>query len=231
MNDQATATINFENKVHRYGKITSYALCLLFVLVPFSVQTAFGVEVDFQKTLLAFTTAMTVFGPAALTEFVSYVPILGAGGQYLAFTTGNIMNMKMPVATSGLKLAGVDPGTPEAEPITMIAVGISSLVTTAILFLGLMLSAQMLPTLQSPQLAPAFDNIMPAILGPVSAPILVKNLKQSSLPCALSAVLTIVLGYGTIAARQSYLLPVFLVISVAWAYFLYKRRDTEAAAK
>ena len=226
MNDQVAATANFENKVHRYGKITSYALCILFFLTPVAVQTAFGIEVDFQKTLLAFTTGFAVFGPGAFAEFISYAPILGAGGQYLAFTTGNIMNMKMPVAASGLKLCSIDPGTPRAEPITMIAVGVSSLVTTAILFLGLMLSARMLPTLQAPQLAPAFDNIMPAILGAVATPVLLKNLKQSSLPCALSAGLTIILGYSTIAARLAYLIPVFLVVSVAWAYFLYKRNHT-----
>jgi len=230
MSDHENATINFESKVHRYGKITSYALCLLFIAVPLAIQLSFGIGIDFAGTLVAFVAAISAFGPAALTEFVSYLPILGAGGQYLAFTTGNIMNMKMPVATSGLKISGIDPGTPEAEPISMIAIGISSIVTTVILFFGLILSAQMLPVLQSPALAPAFDDVMPAILGAIAAPILTKNLKLSSVPCILAAGLTIIAGYSAVAAKQSYLLPIFLVIAVAWSYFLYKKDNAKATA-
>ena len=229
--DQTAATDIFESKIHKYGKITSFGLCALFVFVPLAIQLSFGIKIDTAGTFLAFTAAIAAFGPAALTEFISYAPILGAGGQYLAFTTGNIMNMKMPIATSALKLSGIEPGTKEAEPITMIAIGVSSIVTSLILFFGLLLSAQMLPVLQSPQLSPAFDNIMPAILGAVAAPILTKNLKLSSVPCILAAILTTAVGYSTVSANQSYLLPVFLVIAIAWAYFLYRRSDKNKAAK
>jgi len=87
----------------------------------------------------------------------------------------------------------------------------------------------MLPMLQSPSLAPAFDNIMPAILGAVSAPVLIKNLKLSSVPCILAAGLVLTFGYPAVAAKQAYLMPVFLVIAVAWSYVLFKQDSAKKA--
>lgn len=213
----------YEKKLHRYGRFTSFLLSITFILVPLAIQFIFKIKISVGETLTAFAAAMMVFGPTALVEFASYPPILGAGGQYLAFTTGNIMNMKIPVSVSGMKICKVEPGTKEAGPVTMVAIGVSSIVTTIIVFLGLLLSAQLLPVLQSPTLKPALDNVMPAIMGSLAAPMLVKDWKAASVPCAIAGVITIIVGYQAFAAKQTIYLPVFLIISVAWSYFLYKR--------
>ncbi|WP_100066170.1 hypothetical protein [Miniphocaeibacter massiliensis] len=222
MNDK---DLIYEKKLHRYGKFTSYLLSLTFILVPLGIQLIYGIKIDIMKTLGAFLAAFMVFGPTALVEFFSYPAILGAGGQYLAFTTGNMMNLKIPVSVSGMKVCHVEPGSKEAGPVSMIAVGVSSIVTTLIVFVGMLLSAQLLPVLESEFLKPALDNVMPAIMGSLAAPIFFKDWKTSSVPCILAGILTLMMGYAKFSAKQTIMLPIFLIVSVAWAYILYKRKN------
>jgi hypothetical protein len=213
----------YDKNVHLFGIISTIIIILTFVAVPLGIQIAFRVSIDVQKMLLTLLAALAVFGPIAVCEFVSYAPIIGAGGQYLGFITGNMMNMKVPAAKNAQKICNVDAGTPEADAVATIAIGVSSIVTTVILFIGMLLIGQIAPFLQKPVFKPAFDNIMPAIFAPLAIPAIVKSLKIASAPVILAIAGTIIFGYAAIAANQSYLLPVALILSVLWAYFLYKR--------
>ena len=69
------------------------------------------------------------------SEALSYTPILGCSA-YLAFITGNIMNLKLPVAANAMNLTQKQPNTPEGEAIASVAVAVSSLMTIAILTLA-----------------------------------------------------------------------------------------------
>jgi hypothetical protein len=213
----------YDNKVHLFGMISTAVVILAFIGVPLAIQFYFDIDVDARLTFLTFASAISVFGPIAVCEFISYTPILGSSGTYLAFVTGNVMNMKMPAAKNAQKIAGVEAGTPEADAVATIAIGVSSIVTTVILFLGMLLIAQIAPFLSKPVFKPALDNLLPAIFAPLAIPAFVKSFKIASLPVVVTIVITLIFGYAKIASLQSYLLPVFVVLSILWAYFLYKK--------
>ena len=44
-------------------------------------------------------------------EPISYFPIVGVAGTYMAFVSGNISNLRIPCAMIAQKAAGVEPGT------------------------------------------------------------------------------------------------------------------------
>lgn len=217
--------LKFRNSVHKYGLITTVVLILMFILLPIALMIIKNIQLDWGRTFQGILAGLISFGPVAITEFISYVPIMGAGGLYLSFTTGNISTMKLPAATNALKICNLQGGDEAAEPISMIAIGISSIVTTVILFAGMLLSAQLLPILERPSLAPAFDNVLPAILWAMAVPAFAKDLKTTSVPAISVAVVTLIFGYSTIAGIQTYLTPVFLLVALAWSYFLYKRKN------
>ncbi len=150
--------------------------------------------------------------------------------MYQVFITGNTMNMKLPAAQSGQKLAGVKPGSKEADIVSVISIGVSSLVTMVILFVGMLLASWMLPLLSSETLAPAFDNLMPAIMGALLVPKIKQDPVLASVPCIIAAIVTLVLGYATVTMLQTYLLPVFLILSVGWGYFIYRQHQKKAAS-
>lgn len=69
------------------------------------------------------------------------------------------MNMKLPAATNALRVNDVERGSDEAEVFTTLAIGASSIVTTLILFLGMLFLGNLLvPIITGPALAPALKS-------------------------------------------------------------------------
>ncbi|MGL6199738.1 MAG: hypothetical protein ACRC3H_12490 [Lachnospiraceae bacterium] len=226
--ENKNASTNYGNRVHIVGIISSLMVIISLVIVPLGAQILFKQDVDWGPTLKAMGSAALVFGPVAVIEFLSYLPIIGAGGQYLSFTTGNVMNMKLPAATSGRKIAEVEEGTEEGDVVSMVSIAVSSITTTLIVFIGMIVGAQILPVLQSDLLSPAFNNVMPAIMGALGIPIIVKSLKLASVPVALSVILTLYLGYEAFMAQQGNRMILFLIVSLLWAYILYRRNLSQS---
>jgi len=215
----------YDKKVHRLGWITTFIAVVALALVPFLTQKAFSLQIDGPVTLKTLLTALTVFAPVAICEFISYVPILGAGGLYIAFVTGNVMNMKLPAGKNAQKICNVEAGTPEAEAVATLAAAVSTITTTLILTLGMILITQVLPLLKSPVLAPAFNNILPAIFAAIALPVFVKSAKSASVPVAVTVLLVVILGYSRVCSPyiQFWVLPSFLIFAVLWEYVLYRR--------
>lgn len=156
-------------------------------------------------------------------EVVSFSPFLGSAGTYLSFITGNIMNMKLPAATNALRVNDMERGTDEGEVITTLAIGASSIVTTLILFLGMLFLGNLLvPIITGPALAPAFNNVTPALTGALAAPYFMKN-KKLSIPTIIAAVLLyLILGYSFMSANYSYFMLGFIVVSFLCYLGMYK---------
>ena len=216
-------SIEFNNLMHKFGRISSVVILLALMAVPFLIGIIFNVRINIRATLTAAVSVAAVFFPVMLIESLAYAPIIGPGGFYLALITGNIMIMKLPAAVSSINLTGYKQGSQEADVISIIAVGVSALVTMAILVIGLVLGTLMMPTLQSPVLAPAFANLMPAIIGAVAIPFFVINIKGSLVPYAAAAVVLYLMGRPSYTLYSSLLIPFFILLSIGWHYVLYKQ--------
>jgi hypothetical protein len=132
-----------------------------------------------------------VWTVSSVVEFLVYTPMLGAGGGYLAFITGNLINMKIPCAMNAREIAGTKAGTTENEIISTLSIATSSLVTIAVLALGVLLLVPLQPILQSPTLAPAFDNVVPALFGAMAYQYYRKNIRLALAPLLLMSALFI----------------------------------------
>lgn len=216
---------SYINSVHRFGKISTSIAILLILMVPAVLTLVYGkdIEFNFSNTISAIITLTAIYGVVSIVEVVSFSPFLGSAGTYLSFITGNIMNMKLPAATNALRVNNVERGTEEGEVITTLAIGASSIVTTLILFLGMLFLGNILvPIITGPALAPAFDNVTPALTGALAAPYFLKN-KKLSAPTIIAAILLyLVLGYGFMSAHYSYFMLGFIVISFLCYLGFYK---------
>lgn len=215
---------SYESTLHTLGRWSTAIVLAALISVPLLIGLLFSVKIDIPATGAVILGVISMFGVIGAIEFVSYAPILGIGGQYLSFITGNIANMKLPAAISSVKVSGYAPGTKEAEIVSTIAIAISSLVTTAILALGMVFLSSLLPVLQSPTLSPAFTNMMPALLGALATPFFLKDYRTASVPMLFAAILTLILGYAAISQLQAFLMPVMLAVAIGWAFFLYKKK-------
>lgn len=224
-NNKKAASDSYLESTHRIGRISGIGAVLLILMVPAVITFVFRNEIslDFSRTLSAIITLTAIYGVVSVVEVVSYCPFLGTGGTYLSFITGNIMNMKLPVAMNSLRVNKLDRDSDEAEVVTTLAIGASSIVTTLILFLGMLFLGKLLvPIITGPALAPAFNNVTPALTGALAAPYFMKN-KKLSIPTVIAGcLLYLVLGYAFMSANYSYFMLAFIVISFMCYLGLYK---------
>ena len=220
-----SASQSYLNSTHRLGRVSGIIAVLLILMVPAVITFVYRnqITLDMPKTMSAIITLTAIYGVVSMVEVVSFCPFLGTGGTYLSFITGNIMNMKLPVAMNSLRVNKLDRDSEEAEVVTTLAIGASSLVTTFILFLGMLFLGNLLvPIITGPELAPAFNNVTPALTGALAAPYFVKN-KKLSIPTVIAGcVLYLVMGYSFRSSNYSYLMLAFIVISFLCYLLLYK---------
>ena len=147
--------------------------------------------------------------------------MLGVGGTYLAFVTGNLTSLKAPSALNAMENAEVTPGSEEGEVISTLAIATCSIVTTLVLVVGVCLLTVVSPILDSPALAPAFDNILPALFGGLAVVYVSKNWKLAITPLIFMVVLF--LCVPSLASSVGVLVPVGVVIALIAARIMYKK--------
>lgn len=182
---------DFNNSLHRLGRFTLIVGLILLVAVPFLFGMISGVMPDIQAFLKGFANVAVVYFPVSLVEFLVYAPMLGAGGSYLAFLTGNVTNMKIPCAMNARDIAKTDVGTAEHEIVSTISVAVSAIVTTLVILVGVLLLVPLQPVLNNPVLQPAFDNVVPALFGALALKYFAKSPKIAIIPLVLMCLLCI----------------------------------------
>ena len=191
MNEKEKFLEEFNKGLHRIGVITSVAVIILLVAVPFVIGMINGVTPDLQGFLSGFAKVGIIYIPVAVVEFLVYTPMLGVGGSYLSFITGNVTNMKIPCVMNAKDIAGTVDGTPESEIVSTISVATSAIVTTLVIVAGVILLVPLQPILQSEALLPAFNNVVPALFGALGLKYFAKSPKIAALPLLLMTLLCV----------------------------------------
>ena len=182
----------YEDQVHFYGRIWMVGALIVMLLVPVSMCIYFGAWPDTLAVLKGLLGVAPIYWTVCTIEVFTYAPMLGSGGTYLAFVTGNITNLKAPAAINSMEAARVKSGSEEGEVISTIAIATTSIVTTIILALGVLLFAQLTPVLESSVLKPAFKMILPALFGCLGVVYISKNWKIAVAPLLFMIVLFLI---------------------------------------
>ncbi|MBE6676151.1 MAG: hypothetical protein E7594_04830 [Ruminococcaceae bacterium] len=215
-------TMSYMDSVHHYGRIWGIIVGVVLLLFPVALSLIFGVLPNWSVLLKGVIATAPMYWAVGIVEIFTYVPMLGAGGTYLSFVTGNISNLKLPCAIDAMERAGVKASDEEGEVISTIAIAASSIVTTLIIILGVICIVPLTPVLEAPLLAPAFDMILPALFGGLAVVFISKNLKLSIAPVILMLTLFIfipALNAGTVGI----MVPVGVIVTVIYARILYKK--------
>ena len=215
-------TLTYMDSVHRDGRIWNLSMMLLLLAFPLVVGLLFGTAPDWKGLALGLVATAPMYWAVGIVETITYVPMLGAGGSYLSFVTGNISNLKLPCALGALEQNGVKANSEEGEVISTIAIAVSSIVTTFIIILGVLLIVPLEPVLQSPVLAPAFAQILPALFGGLGVVFVSKNWKIAIAPVILMLILFIFVP-ALNASTVGIMVPVSILFTLAVSRGLYKK--------
>ena len=214
--------MSYIDSVHRDGRIWNIGMMLLLMAFPITVAAIFSAAPDWGALVVGLIATAPMYWAVGIVETITFVPMLGAGGSYLSFVTGNISNLKLPCAINALEQNEVSASSEEGEIISTIAIATSSIVTTIIIIIGVICIVPLTPILEAPVLNPAFEQMLPALFGGLGVAFVSKNWKIAIAPVVLMLVLFIfipALNEGTVGI----MVPVSVLFTIAVSRILYKR--------
>ena len=215
--------MSYMDSVHRDGTIWNLSMMVLLILFPVLICILFKDAMpDWKGVALGLVATAPMYWAVGIVEVITFIPMLGAGGSYLSFVTGNISNLKLPCAINALENAGADPKSEEGEIISTIAIAVSSIVTTIIVALGVILIVPLSPILGSPVLTPAFDQMLPALFGALGVALVSKNWKIAVAPILLMLVLFIFVP-ALDSGMVGIMVPVGVVFTIVTSRIMYKK--------
>ena len=212
---------SYMQSIHTAGRIWMLTALVLLILVPTIICIHYKSWPGFGPVFQGLLGVAPIFWTVGTIEVFTYTPMLGAGSSYLGFVTGNLTNLKVPCALNAMQSAGVEPGTEEGEVLSTIAIAVSSIVTTVIIILGVFMLNTLRPILESPMLAPAFANILPALFGGLAVVYVSKDWKIALAPLLFMVVLF--LCVPSLASSVGVLVPVGSLLAIGVARILYKK--------
>lgn len=215
--------ITYLESVHRDGKIWGFTLLALILAFPLALSLIFDAVPEWKAFSRAILSVLPMYWAVGVIEIFTYIPMLGAGGSYLSFVTGNISNLKLPCALDAMQKANVKANSEEGEIISTIAIAVSSIVTTLIIAVGviLMLVTNLGTLLESEVLKPAFDQLLPALFGGLAVVFVSQNFKLAIAPMVL--MLSLFIFTPLTSGEVGIMAPVGVIFTLIVARIMYKK--------
>jgi hypothetical protein len=218
----------YMNEMNRVGRLG----VMVTIVLLFAVPTIFGLYHNAMPTVGDFFKAgiglLVLYIPIGISEVLIYSPLLGSS-TYITFITGNIMNLKVPVANNAQELMNTTKGTEESDVITTLAIGVSSMVTIVMIALGVLLLVPLEPFMTNEAIVKASNYVLPALFGALiigllkpSGDVVVRGkLLAGVIPFIL--LLAVNLFIFNTNTYSGVLLIITIPITVLIAYFLFKK--------
>lgn len=221
MTDKRIILSEYQEDIHRSGKIWFLIAYLFIILFPIGTAIYFNAWPNLKELFNAAIGVVPIYWTVGFVEAFTYMPMLGAGGSYLGFITGNMSNLKVPVAMQAMDQAEVKQGTEEGDCISTIAIAVSSIVTVLIIIVFAVLMVPLSPVFSNPVLTPAFDNVVPALFGGLMIAYLMKDPLVGAPIILLGAILFIAIP--SLSGVYPLVLPVLAGLAIGLARILYKK--------
>ena len=98
---------SYMDSVHRDGRIWNLSVMVILMAFPLVVGVLFSAMPDWEGVGKGLLATAPMYWAVGVIETITYIPMLGAGGSYLSFVTGNISNLKLPCALNALENADI----------------------------------------------------------------------------------------------------------------------------
>lgn len=199
--------LEYDHKVHLVGRVSLIIGLALSFLPPVILWIVYGI-ISISSVMIA----------VSVVEVLTFAPLLGSSGMYMAYLTGNISNMKIPCAAISMEVADVKPSTKEGDIIATIAIGGSVIASEIIIIIGVIMIAPITAKLNNPLIQPAFEQILPALFGSIGAYYILKEWRLAVIPIITAILISLIPGLPTAIT-----IPVCVLASVWSAKYLYNK--------
>ncbi len=220
-------------KMNRIGKITGYVGVGVAFLPALILAVVYGILPKPAALLTAFIAGASSFGVLWFVEPISYFPVLGPVGTYMAFLSGNISNMRVPCASMAQEAAGVKPGTEQGSITATLGMAMSIVINVSVLTIGVILGSSILSMLPDSITEALSNYLLPALFGALLVQFGMK-MKSHTITILIFAVLINVgLNAGIfnwLPGASNYLgILTSVFLSIAVAMFTYSKKNKAEA--
>ena len=213
----------YTERTHLFGRIGLTIGVLMILVAPFLMGLSLDTFPNMSAFWKGFAQIAIIYIPSCIAEFLIYTPMLGAGGSYLGFITGNLINMKIPCALNARDIVGTKAGTPENDIVSTLSIATSSLVTTAVIALGVFMITPLRPILEAEILQPAFNNVVPALFGAMAFQYFRKDKRLVAIPLIVMSLLFICIP--SLISNVGFLMLISGAITIGHAYILFQKEE------
>ena len=192
----------------KWGRLTS----LIGVAASFFPVVILSFVFKVVPALDAIVAAATIRISACLVYYfiepISFQPVLGIPGTYMAFLSGNLSNLRVPCSSVAQQAAGVEEGTPEGAVLSTIGVAVYIVVNLAILTLGVFLGSQIIALIPE-SVVNALVYLVPALYGAMLMQMILYAPKIALIAVPLSIVTLAISKTGIFDSSMAILISVF----------------------
>lgn len=224
---KAQTSLDFNLKLHRLGRIWTLVGVLLILAVPIIMCIYYKTMPNWAIFADAGVISLLLINlGSSLSEPFIYAPMLGTNGEYLAFITGNLSNLKIPCVVKAQEIAETKLGTEENELVSTISIAVSTLVTViivAIMVMFLAISPLQETIAENPFLTKAFGAVVYALFGSLGGKYLVKNPKLALFPALVLIAITVIMASVGGGQLGSISLVVGIALCLVFAILQFKR--------
>lgn len=185
-------------QINKIGKITGYVGVILAFCPAIVLALVYGLLPKGSALITAFIAGASGFGVLWFVEPISYYPVVGTAGTYMAFLSGNISNMRIPAASMAQVAADVDAGTDKGSVVATIGMAVSIIINVAVLTIGAILGTSVLAMLPD-SIKTALGFLLPALFGALIVQFGMKLVKHSVMMIVIAIVLYIAIGMNLFA--------------------------------
>lgn len=166
-------------QIVKAGKLTGW-IGILLIFAPVLVVTFFyRVIPDREPLMIAILAQLSINAVWWVIEPVSFFPILGVPGTYIACLSGNVSNLRIPCAAAALKATGIKVGTQEGSIISTIGISASVFVNIILLSIGVSVGSSLLASLPK-EITVVLNFLLPSLFGAVFAQFAIDDPKNAS---------------------------------------------------
>ena len=216
--NETVKQVNKTDKDHLYGRVFLGIAIVLILAIP--VIMCLTLKVFPELAILGKgLVGCIMFIVGGFIEVMTYSPMLGTKGTYLAFFTGNLVNLKLPCAVNAREQANVKHGSCEGEIVSTVSIATSTIVTTLILAIGVACIVPLTPVLESDILKPGFESAFAALFGALAYKYFIKNLDIAIPPLVISIIFPALIGFFN---DTTVLMLFSMIITAIYAYCLLR---------
>jgi len=157
---------DWKNPAVRIGAITLIVGAVVSNLPTLYLYLYYGAIPSVDVALRAWLAVAVTFGALYFVEPLTYYPVLGLTGTYMAFLAGNISNMRLPCSAAAQTAVGVESGTIEAEIVSTLGICGSVIMGTLLVALTALAGETIVGWIPA-SVKESFDFILPAIFGAI----------------------------------------------------------------